>query len=46
MKEIQDYINSLKNKHGTIKNYAKDRLIGIADGGRIDKPLTGRSRDI
>jgi hypothetical protein len=44
--EIQDYINSLKNKHGTIKNYAKDRLIGIADGGRIDKPLTGRSRDI
>ena len=44
--EIQDYINSLKNKHGTIKNYAKDRLIGIADGGRIDKPLIGRNRYI
>jgi len=49
--EIQDYINSLSNVHGPIKNqnpsgYAKKNLIGVAKGGRIDKPFPGRSRDI
>ena len=38
--EIQDYINSLSNVHGPIKNqslsgYAKKNLIGVAQGGRI-----------
>ena len=38
--EIQDYINSLSNVHGPIKNqnlsgYAKKNLIGIAQGGRV-----------
>ena len=38
--EIRDYINSLSNVHGPIKNqnpsgYARKNLIGVAQGGRI-----------
>ena len=38
--EIQDYINSLRNVHGPIKNQnpsgsARKNLIGVAQGGRI-----------
>jgi len=45
--EIQDYINSLSNIHGPIKNqtqrgYAGKNLIGIAQGGRVGYNTGGR----
>ena len=45
--EIQDYINSLSNIHGPIKDqkpsgYAGKRLIGIAQGGRVGYKTGGR----